>query len=713
MFNTKITPIAMLVASVLSAPALAEEAAISEKQADEKLTVLGKTYRNTATKTALLPEETPQSISTIDRETLDLRGVNSVSEALRYTPGVHTQLRGGAVNRLDLFNIRGFTNYQNYYDGLQLQYNAWNLQPQIDAFAVEQVEVFKGPTSVLYGAMPPGGMVNLIAKRPTMERATDVSVASGSHNLLEATVDSRGQMGDSNVAYRFLGKATKQDGMADTSQQERYLIAPSIDWHVSDKTLVNLNAYYQNDPHAGIYTTMPAYGTVLDNPNGKLSKNLFTGDENWNKFEREFGLYGFKINHEFNSNWTLLHATRYLDAKALQHNTYNVGLEPTDGRTVYRRAYLTDESSKGWTTDTQLNGNFTTGMVEHSLLIGFDWQQLKSEVTYYDGATTSIDIYAPDNNQLNPNEVYDYIKGNPDGYNQVNSYKTTQTGVYIQDQMRIDRLIVMAGARFDQYKSDSVYHLAGDYTDSVDQNNTSYRLGGLYEFDNGISPYINYADSFEPTPGTDKDGNAFEPSTGSQWEGGIKYNSADMSQMLNLAAFHITKEGALTQDPDGAPHHQIQVGESVSKGFEAEGRWWATPNLDLTASYTYQNVEITKDNSGLEGKTPVWVPDQLANVWANYHFFGGSLDGLTLGGGVRYIGETQIDAANSSTVDGYTVADVSVNYGLGRLGSGLESSAVSLAVTNLFDKESYSCYDTLNCWSNDERRVVARLKMGF
>ncbi|MEE1672996.1 TonB-dependent siderophore receptor [Agarivorans aestuarii] len=712
MFNTKVTTIAALVASLMSAPALAQEATPTENQADEKLTVLGKTYRNTATKTSLLPEETPQSISTIDRETLDLRGVNSVAEALRYVPGVHTQLRGGAVSRLDLYNIRGFTNYQNYYDGLQLQYNAWNLQPQIDAIAVEQVEVFKGPTSVLYGAMPPGGMVNMIAKRPTMERATDVSIASGSHNLAEATIDSRGQIGDSNVAYRFIGKASKKDGMADTSKEERYVIAPSIDWHVSDKTLVNLNAYYQNDPHAGIYTTMPAYGTVLDNPNGKLSKNLFTGDQNWNKFEREFGLYGIKINHEFSNNWTLLHATRYLDGKALQHNTYNVGLE-ADGRTLYRRAYLTDEKSQGWTTDTQLAGIFDTGVVEHNLLIGFDWQQLDSQVTYYDGMTAPIDIYNPDNNQLNPNEVYDYIKGNPDGYNQRNSYKTTQTGLYLQDQMRIDRLIVMAGARLDSYKSDSTFHLSNSSA-VVDQNNTSFRIGGLYEFDNGISPYINYADSFEPVPGADKDGNVFEPSKGKQWEGGVKYNSADMSQMLNLAAFHITKEGALTKDPNGSlPHHQIQVGEQVSQGIEAEGRWWVSHNLDISASYTYQDVEITKDNSGLEGKTPVWVPDQLANIWANYHFYNGNLDGLTLGGGVRYIGETQIDAANSSTVAGYTVADVSLNYGLGRFGSGMENSAVSLAVTNLFDEESYTCYDTLNCWANDERRVVARIKMGF
>lgn len=152
------------------------QAAASDSQdtatADETLTVLGQTYRNTATKTRLDPIETPQAISVVDGETLSLRGVSSVSEALRYVPGVNTELRGGAVNRLDLFNIRGFDNYQNFYDGLLLQYNDWNLQPQIDPVAIEQLEVFKGPTSVLYGSMPPAAWSTSSPSAPSGRAST-------------------------------------------------------------------------------------------------------------------------------------------------------------------------------------------------------------------------------------------------------------------------------------------------------------------------------------------------------------------------------------------------------------------------------------------------------------------------------------------------------------------------------------------------------------
>ncbi|MGR5361963.1 TonB-dependent siderophore receptor [Vibrio mediterranei] len=713
MLKTKLSPIAVAVSMLIAVPTLsvAEDNQTSQTpQTDEQMTVLGKTYRNTATKTSLTPEEIPQSISVIDRETLDLRGVNSVAEALRYTPGVHTQLRGGAVGRLDLFNIRGFTNYQNYYDGLQLQYNAWNLQPQVDAFAVEQIEIFKGPTSVLYGAMPPGGMVNLVAKRPTQERATDISVAGGSHAHKEFTIDSRGQIGDSNFNYRFLGKALKRDGMADTSEEERYLIAPSVDWNVSDKTLVNFNAYYQNDPKAGIYTSMPGYGTVLPNPNGDLSKNLFTGDQNWNKFEKEVGLYGVKLNHEFSNDWTLLVNTRYMDGSALQHNTYGTGLA-ADGRTLSRNAYLTDEKSKGWVSDAQVNGNFNTGNLMHNLLIGLDYQQLDSKVDYFDVATSTIDIYNPNNNQLSEEEIKKQMASATNYGNQVDS---KQLGLYLQDQMRLNRLVMIAGVRFDNYKSDTTANSTGATT-TLDQNNTSYRVGALYEFDKGISPYINYADSFEPVAGTDKNGNAFKPSTGHQWEAGVKYNSADMTKMLNIAAFHITKKGALVKDPNGSlPQHQIQVGESVSKGVEVESKWYATDRLDLAANYTYQNVEITEDTDPTQiGKKPVWVPDQMANLWANYNFYGTALDGAILGGGVRYIGETQLDAANSGTIPGYTVVDLSLGYDLGTLGSSMKGSSASVAVTNLFNNETYTCYDSLNCWANDERRIVARLKFGF
>ncbi len=287
---------------------------------------------------------------------MDLRGVNSVSEALRYAPGVNTELRGGAVSRLDLFNIRGFINYTNFYDGLPLLYNGWNLQPQVDSVALEQIEVFKGPTSVLYGNIPPGGMVNIIAKAPQSTPSHSVSISTGTNSLKELTFDTTGQVGDSNVDYRIVGLAKQRDGQADTSEDERYVLAPpSFNWQATESTLVNVNVYYQNDPSAGIYTTVPASGSVIKNPLGSMSPSTYLGDEDWNTYEREVLMMGYKVQHDFNNNWQFLQNARYMTADAYQENTYNGALE-ADNRTVGRNAYLTDEKSKSFVIDNQLSG---------------------------------------------------------------------------------------------------------------------------------------------------------------------------------------------------------------------------------------------------------------------------------------------------------------------------------------------------------------------
>lgn len=275
--------VAIVVSALLAGHANATESTSQH----ETITVLGETYRNTATKTVLEPEETPQAITVITKDDMDLRGVNSVSEALRYAPGVNTELRGGAVSRLDLFNIRGFINYTNFYDGLPLLYNGWNLQPQVDSVALEQIEVFKGPTSVLYGNIPPGGMVNIIAKAPQSTPSHSVSISTGTNNLKELTFDTTGQIGDSNVDYRIVSLAKQRDGQADTSEDERYVLAPSFNWQATESTLVNVNVYYQNDPSAGIYTTVPASGSVIKNPLGSMSPSTYLGDEDWNTYERE------------------------------------------------------------------------------------------------------------------------------------------------------------------------------------------------------------------------------------------------------------------------------------------------------------------------------------------------------------------------------------------------------------------------------------------
>ncbi|MDU1142683.1 TonB-dependent siderophore receptor [Aeromonas rivipollensis] len=707
-----LTLVAATISALLAGSALAAAPLESQEGAvDETLIVLGQTYRNTATKTQLDPIETPQAISVVDSETLEQRGVSSVSEALRYVPGVNTELRGGAVNRLDLFNIRGFDNYQNFYDGLLLQYNEWNLQPQIDPVAIEQLEVFKGPTSVLYGSMPPGGMVNLIAKRPQRESNHSVSVATGTGTLKEMTLDSTGAINDQ-LAYRVVGLARQKEGQAVTSEEERYVFAPSLDWQLSERTLLNLNLYYQKDPEAGIYTTVPASGSVKSNPLGQLGSDSFLGDENWNEYNRDVTLLGYKLSHDFNANWQVLQNARYMDASAYQRNTYNAALA-ADNRTLARNAYLTDEASKGFVIDNQLAGKVMTGPAQHNLLLGVDYQYLDARILYQDTldySAPAIDIFNPDHNQIRPDAL-------AFSYEDRKTIRQSQTGVYLQDQVRLDRLVAIVGARYDSYRMDTDSHglylgAANQSLAQIDQDNLSFRLGALYELDYGLSPYVSYAESFEPVPGADKSGKAFDPSTGHQWEGGLKFLSEDMSKTATISAFHITKQNALVTDPDNVYGPKLQTGEIVSKGIELEGRADLTSRLDLALSYTRQDMEITRDTTDLQGKTPVWVPKQMASLWSNYQA-GGSLEGMRVGAGLRYVGEAQLDAANTDTVPDYLLMDMSASYDLAALSASLKGVGVSLSASNLLNKTYYSCYDQNNCWFGAERNVEARLKYVF
>ncbi len=672
----------------------------------ETIEVLGKSYRNTATKTMLTAEETPQAISILEQEALEQRDPTSVAQALRYVPGVHTELRGNSATGLDHFNIRGFTNFQIFYDGLPLMYNQSFLQPQVDPIALEQLEVFKGPTSILYGSIPPGGMVNLIAKSPQQTQSTKLSLSGGTANFKEFTMDSTGQIGESDFSYRLLALARKKDGQVATTKEERYVLAPSLDWQVSERTLVNFNLYYQNDPSLVGLGAVPASGSVKSNPHGKLKSNAFMGDVNWNEFKKDITLVGYKINHEFNNNWVFLQNARYMDGQAAQKLVYGAALAP-DQRTLARSAFATDEKSRSFAIDNQLSGAFQTGDLQHNLLIGVDYQQLTSDILLKSAASgvSSIDIFMPDNNQANLGSLeFAYVRDT--------ELKTRQIGLYLQDQVRFDNLVLIAGVRYDKYKQNQRQTVSGNTTETtLDQSNTAMRFGALYEFDNGISPYASFAQSFEPVPGKDRHGNDFEPSTGEQWETGIKYASSDMSTQVNLSAFVITKKNDLTRDPAGTSYDKVQTGETQSKGLELETQWQITDPLHIAASYTYLDMEVTKDNSGLQGKTPSWVPESSANAWLNYEIDAGLMSGATFGAGVRYVGEAQLNPLNTEQVPDYTLVDLSIGYDLGQLSHSLTDFSANLVANNLLDTEYFSCYDEINCWFGQEQSV--KLKINY
>ncbi|WP_189577370.1 TonB-dependent siderophore receptor [Marinobacter zhanjiangensis] len=698
-FHRSLISLAIASGVAASTPALAQNTELAP------LTVYSDTYRNTATKTALKPEETPQSISVLDRQALAMRDADTVATALRYAPGVNTELRGGAVGRLDLFTIRGFENLHNYYDGLPLLYlDGWNLQAQTDLHAVEQVEIFRGPTSTLYGAMPPGGMVNMIAKSPSQASFNQVELSTGSHNLKEASLESRGQFGNSDFSYSLVALARKKDSQADTAEEERQMIAPSVDWQITDDTLINVNLYYQKDPEQGIYTTLPAAGLFLDNPNGRIDEDTFSGDKNWNTADREVLMAGYKINHAINNNWTFLQNFRYTDAEYLQRNTYSTGLN-ADQRTMNRAAYLTDESAHSYAVDNQLTGLVRTGAIEHNLLAGIDYQSMDGSVQYSEGGAPSIDLFNPDNNQidrgtqaLTPFGDYDIDR--------------EQLGVYLQDQARIGSWILMAGLRWDDYSGRQQEALYGSDNKQEDTNLSS-RAGVMYEFSNGVSPYVNYAESFEPILNTDMFGEPFEISTAKQYEAGVKFRTNTGMTSVDAAVFRIDKKNVPTRAPNAGPYDQIQVGEVRSRGFELEASTQPIDNLLLSLAYTYQDVETSEAPTDIEGNSVVWAPDQLVSAWADYGFVAGPLAGLTSDVGIRYIGEAALTSTGSRKVPDATLFDLAMSYDLGQLSQSMDGAELGLSVNNLLDERYYTCYDAGNCWFGQERTVEASVSYRF
>ena len=666
-------------------------------------------YRSTATKSSLRPIDAPVSISVIDQELLQLRQADSVNKALRYTSGVTTESRP-TITIFDQFTIRGFTTYQTFYDGLPLlTNNSWNLYPQVDAFATEALEILKGPASSLYGLVPPGGMVNQVAKFPTDNNESLVRATVGSDALLELGLDTAGALTE-DVRYRVVALGRSRDGYQDTTQTERYTFAPSVTMDLSDATELTFSAYYQDDPQMVPSTPLPGIGTLYEASYGKLDPSAYAGDENWNSFSREVLMLGYKINHQISDNWSVLQKFRYTDADAQQQNTYHNALAE-DGVTLLRSAYSTDEEIDGITVDTQLAGRVVTSDIAHNLLLGVDYQTSDSTVAYRDTLgteTPTLNLSNIDNHLFEPQRL-------PlDFYQEDHVIDIRQLGVYLQDEMQVGNFTFLLNGRFDQYDStdevSNIYNTSAyGSTAEIDQNEFSGRAAAMYAFDSGWRLYANYSESFEPVVGFDSQTEeGFKPTTADQIEAGTKYQSQDGTTTFTGAYFVLTKENVVVNSPDFIS--KTQNGEVESKGLELELNTALTDSLMVQASATYLDMEVTKDplDPAVVGKTPVWAAEKSASVWANY-FFDDALSGLMLGAGVRYTGEQQADKYNTDVVPSYTVVDMVLAYDIPKYDLRLTGS-----VSNVADKEYVgACFDTNNCWYGAQRRVELGVQKRF
>ncbi|MGO1282255.1 MAG: TonB-dependent siderophore receptor [Psychrobacter sp.] len=674
----------------------------------DAITVYADSYRSTGTKTALDPEDAPMSYTRIDQDLLQKRQADSVSAALRYEPGVSSESRG-TVTIFDENRVRGFKTLSNFYDGLRLPYDgAWNLMPQVDVYATEAVEVVKGSASSLYGYTAPGGMVNQIAKTPQSTQETEVQLRLGNQDLKEVGIDTRGARTDS-VNYRFVALKRKKDGQMQTTEDERSLINPSLEWQATDDVSVLANLFYQDDPNMVPSTPLPSVGTVYNASYGKLDSDAYAGDE-WNKFSKEVFMPSVTVNWDINDQLTFKHILRYTDSEAEQRNMYNSGGYVSGSDTILNRvAYTTDESMKNWTTDNQLAYQFDTANTSHNLLFGVEYQETDSTADYYDAGadgTPNLDLSNPDFSQINANTL-------PlDVYSQYEDIEQSQLGFYVQDEMTWKDWTVVAGLRHDKFKSltdqtkasQGVIYSVQEIDN--DASETSGRLAAIYNFDNGISPFVSYSQSFQPVVGSNFVTNEpFEPTTADQLEAGIKYQSSDGGTKGTLAVFDINQQNVVVSDYINY-RNQTQTGEIASKGFEVSGSHMLNDWVDVAASYSYTDAEITEEeiNPEVVGNTPAQTAKHKATLWADYY----ATDKLTLNAGVRYESGMQIDRQNTDELPSVTLVDVGGSYEVN------PTFTVGASVNNLFDKTYVSsCYDTNNCWMGPERQMVVSVKANF
>ncbi|MCL6408000.1 TonB-dependent siderophore receptor [Dickeya dadantii] len=663
------------------------------------------------TKTSTPLIKTPQSVTVVTRDQMDAQAVSSVSDALNYSSGVVTNYRGSS-NRNDEVIARGFRYAPKFLDGLSYGLSGQGAAlGKIDPWLLERVELVHGPASVLYGQVNPGGLINMTSKRPTAETIRKVQFSAGNQHLGEAAFDFGGALNDDKtLLYRLNGIASTRDEFVNDYKEKRVAIAPAITWLPNSDTSFTLLTNYQNDPKAGYRNFLPKIGTVVEASAGYVPDDLNVSDPNYNRSKREQVGIGYIFDHSFSDNVSFQQNLRYSQLRErYKYLVYTWSNPEISDTSLSRRQVREELDADELGLDNQIKVKLATGEVEHTLLGGLDYKWQDRDYNYwrkggdqynFDWANPSYGgSYLVDDSQLSLTQSY--------------KKKLDQVGVYLQDQMEWNQWNLLLSGRHDWSEIRTQDRTTSTTTQQNDSKFTG-RAGLLYAFDNGISPYVSYSTSFEPNldsgaPGTP----AFKPTTGEQKEVGVKFQPKGSNTLLTVSLFDITQKNITSYN--SVTQYNEQIGKVKSKGVETEVHSQLTPEISLMAAYSYTDA-VTKESytASQVNKAPSSIPRHAASAWGSYSFHNGPLKGVTLGTGVRYIGSTYGDNAESFKVPAYTLYDAMARYELGSLASQLKGAAVQLNVNNLTDKHYVaSCGGDTACFYGSGRTVVATVSYSW
>lgn len=602
--------------------------------------------------------EQPFAIDTVTRDQMIQRNPQSIVDVISYTAGTQTMsVNGPAVAAVDSFSLRGNA-ADEYLDGMRIpqSFNAVQSGPgslQLDPNDMERLDLLLGPSSTLYGQSNLGGIVDAVSKQPTPTPYRSLQLQAGSYDRYQGAGDFSGPLNRSGILqYRINGLVRRSDTFVYGIQDNRLTVNPTLTWHPSVNTAVTLYAKYLRNTSDSITAYIPSIGSVKPASFGYLPVSTNLSDPTYDRYRKNQFFTGYSLDHRSAGRWTVRHQLRYVRMNANWHFLYLAGVLP-DGVTAMRTNFLSIPKLEGLETDTHGSTTFRTGKFRHTLLGGvdFQWQRYNNTQGYAIGST--INIARPV-----------YGQGDKIPVASISQRQSQfQGGLYGQEQMDVAHFTVIVGGRVDFTAQDTFDKLAGKSLASQRPHAFSGHAGVSYHI-GGLAPYFSYSTSFLPTLGSDISGKPYIPQTGSNIEGGVKYQFTRVPLMLRVAGFSLRQQNTLQPNPT-APTTSIQTGEVHTPGAEVQASGAILRSLDYIVSYTHIDPRNTISTFS-QGKQPVTLANNTASTWLHYTFRHGLPTGLGLGAGARFTGSSWGTVANDLRVNGFTTFDTAVDYTLER-----------------------------------------------
>jgi len=643
-----------------------------------------------ATKTDTPIIETPQSISVITADRIRDQGSLTIQDSLRYVSGMRGEAYG-FDSRGDFSLVRGVSP-TIFLDGLQQSVGSYT-NTRTDPFTLERIEVIKGPSSMLYGQSSVGGLLNLVSKRPQAERRNELQLQYGSFDRKQIAFDSTGPLDDDGtLLYRVVAIQRDSQTQVDHTQDNRLVFMPSLTWRPNEQFEWTLMANVQKDDGGTTSGFLPHRGTVLSAPYGEIGSERFVSEPGFDEYDTEQKALTSQMTWRLDETWTLRQNLRWQKSKVSYQTMY--GWPPVlgaDDRTVNRVWSVSKPEVTIWSADHQAESRFDTGALQHTLLMGVDYRHAVTDSRSARGVATPLDLYDPVYGTFDPSGIT---------LSDVPQQRAVQKGLYVQDQVRLDRWLMTLGLRKDWAET-----RVEDGNRQKDDAVTG-RVGLTYLFDNGVAPYISYSESFTPIIGLNTiTQQSYKPLEGEQWELGIKYQPVGSNTLLTAAVFDLREKNRQMPDPAN-PLSTIQAGEARVKGLELEGLVEVDPNWDLIATYSYLDSEVAKGPPAQQGKRIASVPEHMASLWSQHRFSVAGISGFSAGAGVRYVGASW-DGTDSLKTPSTTLFDAMLGYAY-------QDWSFTLTATNLEDETYYTtCLSRGDCFTGNRRTVVATASYSF